>query len=76
MIINGFDALIATSNANIFYTSDVYPFDQSFTLLPLDRSIEPARAVKSLYIFNIGLNYRCCFGCENTRRVVCGPRTY
>ena len=42
MIKNGFDALIATSNSNVFYTSDVYPFDQSFTLLPLERSIEPA----------------------------------
>jgi len=27
VIINGFDALIATSNVNVFYTSDVYPFD-------------------------------------------------
>jgi Xaa-Pro aminopeptidase len=48
MIENDFDALIATSNANVFYTCDVYPFDQSFTLLPVDRDLEPA-LVTSIY---------------------------
>ena len=39
---HGLEALIATSPANVFYTSDVYPYGNSFALLPRDRDIEPA----------------------------------
>ena len=39
---HGLEALIATSPANVFYTSDVYPYGNSFALLPRDRDVEPA----------------------------------
>jgi Xaa-Pro aminopeptidase len=42
MMENGLEALIATSHANVFYTSDMYPYGKSFALLPLDRDLEPA----------------------------------
>jgi Xaa-Pro aminopeptidase len=42
MVENGLEALIATSRANVFYASDMYPYGNSFALLPLERSMEPA----------------------------------
>ncbi len=39
---NGLEALIATSTANVLYTSDLCPFGRCFTLLPQERSLEPA----------------------------------
>ncbi len=42
MMENGIEALIATSHANVFYASDMYPYGKSFALLPIDRALEPA----------------------------------
>jgi Xaa-Pro dipeptidase len=39
---HGLDALVATSPANVFYTSDTYPYGNSFALLPRDKGVEPA----------------------------------
>jgi len=36
------DALIATSAANVFYTSDLNPFGNAFVLFPYERNVEPA----------------------------------
>jgi len=38
----GLEALIATSSANVFYTSDLCPYGKCFTLLPRKPSLEPA----------------------------------
>ena len=38
----GLEALIATSTANVFYTSDINPYGIAFVLLPYERNIEPA----------------------------------
>lgn len=35
-------ALIASSSANVFYTSDLCPYGKAFALLPRERDIEPA----------------------------------
>jgi Xaa-Pro aminopeptidase len=37
----GLKALIATSPANVFYTSDCWTYGISFAVLPLERNIEP-----------------------------------
>lgn len=39
---NGLEALVATSKANVFYSSDLCPYGETYVLLPLDRDIEPA----------------------------------
>jgi len=36
------DALIATSAANVFYTSNLNPFGNAFVLFPYERDVEPA----------------------------------
>jgi Xaa-Pro aminopeptidase len=41
MDFHGLDALVATSPANVFYTSDTYPYGNSFALLPRDKGVEP-----------------------------------
>ena len=38
----GLNALIATSSANVFYTSDLCPYGECFALLPYERNVEPA----------------------------------
>lgn len=42
MVRYGLEALIATSSANVFYTSDLCPYGRCFVLLPYDRNVEPA----------------------------------
>jgi len=42
MVENGLEALVATSPANVFYSSDLCPYGDTFVLLPLEREIEPA----------------------------------
>ena len=37
----GINALIATSPANVFYTSDCWCYGRSFAILPLERNIKP-----------------------------------
>jgi Xaa-Pro aminopeptidase len=39
---NGLDALVATSPANVFYTSDLCPYGNCYTLLPSNPNTEPA----------------------------------
>lgn len=39
---NDLDGLIATSAANVFYTSDLCPYGKPLVLLPCDRKIDPA----------------------------------
>ncbi len=38
----GLNALIATSSANVYYTTDLCPYGNCFALLPYDRNLEPA----------------------------------
>jgi len=38
----GLNAQIATSSANVFYTSDLCPYGECFALLPYERNVEPA----------------------------------
>lgn len=38
---HGLQALVATSSANVFYTSDTYPYGNCYALLPLDRGVDP-----------------------------------
>jgi len=39
---NDLDAIVATSPANVFYTSDLCPYGRCYTLLPSNPNIEPA----------------------------------
>ncbi|MBL7080281.1 aminopeptidase P family N-terminal domain-containing protein, partial [Candidatus Bathyarchaeota archaeon] len=38
---HGIEALVAASPANVFYTSDTYPYGNCYALLPLDRGVDP-----------------------------------
>jgi Xaa-Pro aminopeptidase len=38
---HGVEALITASPANVFYTSDTYPYGNCYALLPLDRDVDP-----------------------------------
>jgi len=42
MLEYGLDGLIATSPANVFYTSDLSPYGSTYSLLPYNQNIEPA----------------------------------
>lgn len=42
MLEYGLDCLIASSAANVFYTSDLNPYGNTFVMLPYERSVEPA----------------------------------
>ena len=42
MTTHNLEALIASSSANVLYTSDLCPYGQAFTLLPRERNVEPA----------------------------------
>ncbi|MHA2394235.1 MAG: M24 family metallopeptidase [Promethearchaeota archaeon] len=37
---HGIEALISTSPANVFYTSDTYPYGNCYALLPIDREVD------------------------------------
>ena len=39
---NGLEALVATSPANVFYSSDLCPYGETYVLLPRERGAEPA----------------------------------
>jgi Xaa-Pro dipeptidase len=38
---HGREALVATSEANVYYTTDVYPYGYCYALLPREKGIEP-----------------------------------
>ena len=38
---HGVEALVTASPANVFYTSDTYPYGNCYVLLPLDRDVDP-----------------------------------
>ncbi|MDH5792898.1 MAG: hypothetical protein OEZ44_12020, partial [Candidatus Bathyarchaeota archaeon] len=38
---HGLQALVATNPANVFYTSDTYPYGNCYALLPRERGVEP-----------------------------------
>lgn len=39
---NRLEALVATSPANVFYSSDLCPYGETYVLLPIERGAEPA----------------------------------
>jgi hypothetical protein len=39
---NRLEALVATSPANVFYSSDLCPYGETYVLLPVERGAEPA----------------------------------
>jgi len=41
MVENGLEALVATSPINVFYSSDMCPYGDTFALLPLERGVDP-----------------------------------